>query len=60
MYSKNTVYLYIEIMYLKERKKVIMKKPGRNAVIAVVAVMSLILFTAWWKTGAEDAYYEKY
>lgn len=52
--------LYIEIMYLKERKKVIMKKPGRNVVIAAVAVMSLMLFTVWWKTGAEDAYYEKY
>jgi hypothetical protein len=36
------------------------KKPGRNVVIAAVAVMSLMLFTVWWKTGAEDAYYEKY
>lgn len=45
---------------MKEKEKEIMKRAGRNAVIAVVAVMSLILFTAWWKTGAEDAYYEKY
>ena len=37
-----------------------MKKPGRNVVIAAVAVLSLMLFTVWWKTGAEDAYYEKY